>query len=176
MGISMVGVEEGREFRFRGDLYSQKSTFPLVVHCTAFWIHICLFTRGAILLTIKKLSYRRGTARCVVSVEILPIATQQCRNYLYGKSRRNRSYEVGGLQWDNVYSKNVHSTMTRSGSFHCPAINKPTTVELWTLPVYRRLLWRNFLSHNLDIAHVTVITSLSGKIFHRQGRGTCYGK
>ena len=34
----------------------------------------------------KKLSCRRGTARCVVSVEILPIATQQCRNYLYDKS------------------------------------------------------------------------------------------
>jgi len=34
----------------------------------------------------KKLSYRRGTARCVVSVEILPIATQQCRNYLYDMS------------------------------------------------------------------------------------------
>ena len=32
-------------------------------------------------LTVKKLSYRRGTARCVVSVEMLPIATQQCRNY-----------------------------------------------------------------------------------------------
>ena len=30
----------------------------------------------------KKLSYRRGTARCVVSVEISPIVTQQCRNYL----------------------------------------------------------------------------------------------
>ena len=29
----------------------------------------------------------RGTARCVVSVEILPIiATQQCRNYSYDKS------------------------------------------------------------------------------------------
>ena len=26
----MVGVEEGREFRFRWDLYSQESTFPLV--------------------------------------------------------------------------------------------------------------------------------------------------
>ena len=26
----------------------------------------------------KKLSYRRETARCVVSVEILPIATQHC--------------------------------------------------------------------------------------------------
>ena len=30
----------------------------------------------------KKLSYRRGIARCIVSVEILPIAMQQCRNYL----------------------------------------------------------------------------------------------
>jgi len=26
----MVGVEEGRELRFRGDLYSQECTFPLV--------------------------------------------------------------------------------------------------------------------------------------------------
>ena len=29
--LSMVGVEEGRDFRFRGDLYSQVSTFPLVL-------------------------------------------------------------------------------------------------------------------------------------------------
>jgi len=28
--LSMVGVEQGHEFRFRGDLYSQESTFPLV--------------------------------------------------------------------------------------------------------------------------------------------------
>jgi len=34
----------------------------------------------------KKLSYHRGTARCVVLVEILPNATQQCRKYLYDKS------------------------------------------------------------------------------------------
>ena len=27
----MVGVEEGREFRFHGDLYSQESTFTLVL-------------------------------------------------------------------------------------------------------------------------------------------------
>ena len=27
----MVGIEEGREFCFRGDLYSQESTFPLVI-------------------------------------------------------------------------------------------------------------------------------------------------
>jgi len=31
--LSMVGVEEGREFRFCGDLYSQESTFPLVSLC-----------------------------------------------------------------------------------------------------------------------------------------------
>ena len=30
--LSMVGVEEGREFRFRRDLYSQESTFPLVLN------------------------------------------------------------------------------------------------------------------------------------------------
>jgi len=30
----------------------------------------------------KKLSYHRVTARCVLSVVFLPIATQQCRNYL----------------------------------------------------------------------------------------------
>ena len=52
------------------------------------------FTNRVIPTFNKKLSYRRGTARCVVSVKILPIATQQCtdlsnslaRNYLYDKS------------------------------------------------------------------------------------------
>ena len=34
----------------------------------------------------KKLSYRRVTSRCVLPVVILPITTQQCRNYLYDKS------------------------------------------------------------------------------------------
>jgi len=34
----------------------------------------------------KKLSYRRGTVRCILSIEIMPTATQQCRNYLYDKS------------------------------------------------------------------------------------------
>jgi len=34
----------------------------------------------------KKLSYRQWTVRRVLSVEILPIAKQQCRNYLYDKS------------------------------------------------------------------------------------------
>jgi len=40
-----------------------------------------LLNKGTNTIRNKKLSYRRGTARCVVSIEILPIATQQCRNY-----------------------------------------------------------------------------------------------
>jgi len=38
-------------------------------------------------------------------------------------------------------NKHVHSTVTRSSRFHCliNVINKPTTVELCILPVYRRL-------------------------------------
>ena len=55
---------------------------------------VCLFSYAAVISVFvrwlklasggrsnKKLSYRRGTARCVMSIEILPIATQQCRNY-----------------------------------------------------------------------------------------------
>jgi len=89
----------------------------------------------------KQLNYYRGTTRCVMSVEILPTAMQQCRNYLYDKSWTNGSYEVGGLQWGNV-----HSTMTQSSRFHCPigVINKPTTDELWISPVYRRLAVAKF--------------------------------
>ena len=51
----------------------------------------------------KKLSYRRGTARCIVSIEILPIATQQCRNYLYDKFWPNRWYQVGDLVGSNAW-------------------------------------------------------------------------
>ena len=49
-----------------------------------FFAHRLLNQENIIKLTVvtpwiyKKLSYRRGNARCVVSVEILPIATQQC--------------------------------------------------------------------------------------------------
>jgi len=41
----MVGVEEGREFRFRGDLYSQESTFPQVYAVLQLWLgpHLAAF-------------------------------------------------------------------------------------------------------------------------------------
>ena len=58
--------------------------------------------RGSTNIYDKKLSYYRETAWCVLSVVILPITTQQCRNYLYDKSWPNRWYEVGGLLGGNV--------------------------------------------------------------------------
>ena len=47
---------------------------------------LIFFTVAASVNLYKKLSYRRGTARCVVSTEILPTATQECRNYVYDKT------------------------------------------------------------------------------------------
>jgi len=43
----------------------------------------------------KKLRYRWGTAQCVVSIEILPIATQQSRNYLYDNNDRLTAFDPG---------------------------------------------------------------------------------
>jgi len=56
--------------------------------CQLLWIKFPISTgNDAALLTLhKKLNYHRGTARRVVSIDILPIAMQQCRNYLYDKS------------------------------------------------------------------------------------------
>jgi len=76
----------------------------------------------------KKLSYRRVTARCVLSVVILPITAQQCRNYLYDKSWPNRWYGVGGLVGGNVSWTNRR----RSSCVY----------RLYT----DDLLWRNFQS------------------------------
>ena len=74
----------------------------------------------------KKLSYRRVTARCVLSVVILPIATQQCRNYLYDKSWRNWWYEVGGLVGSNVsWTMCTQPCCDRVGS-HCLRCHKQT--------------------------------------------------
>ena len=95
-------------FRLRessGSIFKRDRCLPLYasacVRITSSWLvgyiesieherimHVALPTRivSHAALQDKKLSYRRGTARCVVSVEVLPIATQQCRNYLYDKS------------------------------------------------------------------------------------------
>jgi len=90
----------------------------------------------------KKLSYCRGTVRCVVSVEILPIAAQQCRNYLYDKSW-SRRVKVGRC----VINMCTQPWRIRDSScFHCliGVINKMTTVELCISPVYRRLAVAKF--------------------------------
>jgi len=67
--------------------------------------------------------------RCVVSVEILPIATQQCRKATCTTSPEQ--IEVMKLEGYRkpMCNKHVHSIMTRSSRFHCltGVINKPTT-------------------------------------------------
>ena len=71
----------------------------------------------------KKLSYRRGTARCVVSVEILPIATQQCRNYMYKSWLLNKSklwswkVKVGRCV-TNMYTQPWHEYLSLSYRCH----------------------------------------------------------
>jgi len=86
----------------------------------------------------KNLRYRRGTARCVVSVEILPTATQQCRNYLYDKSWTNRSYEVEGLRWADVINMCTQPWRVRVLSLSYRCHKQTDTVELCISPVYRR--------------------------------------
>ena len=51
----------------------------------------------------------------------------------------------------SMCNKHMHSIMTRSSRFHCPigVINKPTTDELWILPVYRRLAVAKFLKSTM---------------------------
>ena len=91
--------QDGRRLLFwHCSVHTRVITRYTYMHTKRFMIHTHIHTH----IHHKKLSYRRGTARCVVSVEILPIATQQCRNYLYDKSRTNRSYKVGGLKWADV--------------------------------------------------------------------------
>ena len=87
----------------------------------------------------KKLSYRRGTARCVVSVEICQLPRNSAETTC---TTSPEQIEVMKLKRYSkaMCNKHVHSTMTRSCRFRCPVgvINKPTTVELCISPVYRR--------------------------------------
>jgi len=93
----------------------------------------------------KKLSYRRGTARCVVSVEICQLL---CNSAETTCTTSPEQIEVMKLKRYSkaMCNKHVHSTMTRSNRFRCPVgvINKLTTVELWISPVYRRLAVAKF--------------------------------
>jgi len=60
----------------------------------------------------KKLSYRRLTTQCVASVEILPAAMQQYRNYLYNSPEQIEVIKLEDYS-GTVCNKHVHSTMTR---------------------------------------------------------------
>jgi len=77
-------------------------------------------------LQYKKLSYRRVTAWCVLSVVILPIAMQQCRNYLYDRSWPNWWYEVGDLIGGNVSWTMCTQPWRDQVGCHCLRCHKQT--------------------------------------------------
>ena len=118
--------------------------------------------------TNKKLSYRRGTARCVVSVEILLTATQQCRNDLYfitsissGLVQCSSPKEIEVMKLEGysgpMCNKHVHSTMTRSSRFQCPigVINKPSTDVLIIIIIKRQLISRRNMPRDITRARYT---------------------
>jgi len=99
----------------------------------------------------KKLSYRRGTARCVVSIEILPIATQQCRNYLaYTTSPDQIDGMKLEIQSEAMCDRQcaLNHDAIESAPIVSSVINKPTTLSC--VGLYHLftddLLWQNFLS------------------------------
>ena len=66
----MVGVEEGLEFRFCGDLYSQESTFPLVLFILSYLIVYCLD-----LITAGGQGAVRAATVIIINAEIIFLKT-----------------------------------------------------------------------------------------------------
>ena len=77
-GVQGVSLHGSRESTYKAGTISERGLLTQLA--------IAASTEYDSNSTHKKLSYRRVTARCVLSVVILPITTQQCRNYLYDKS------------------------------------------------------------------------------------------
>jgi len=104
-----------------------------------------VYNNCATLTEDKKLSYRRETARLVMSVEICQLPRNSAETTC---TTSPEQIEVMQLKRYSkaMCNKHVHSTMTRWSRFRCPVgvINKPTTVELWISPVYRRLAVAKF--------------------------------
>ena len=69
----------------------------------------------------KKLSYRRWTARCVVSVEILPVDTQQCRNYC---TTSPQQIEVMKLEGQGKVNTTSYSTIIETMRPSCTVFKR----------------------------------------------------
>jgi len=92
-----------------------------MTHCCWGWVSRVVCELGTQYTRSSAIAEGPHDASCQLKSCQLP-----CRNYLYKKSRTNRSDEVGGLE--AMCKKHVHSTTTRSSLFHCPivVINKLT--------------------------------------------------
>jgi len=88
----------------------------------------------------KKLSYRRGTEQCVCQLKPCQLPRNSAETTCTTSPEQIRVMKLEGYS-GTMCNKHVHSTMTPLSRFLCliGVINKPTTVELWISPVYRRL-------------------------------------
>ena len=81
----------------------------------------------------KKLGYRRVTARCVVSVEILPTLQKLLVPQVVNKSEVMKLKRYS----KTMCTKHVHSTTTRSCRFHCPIGVIVVVVVAWRALFFR---------------------------------------
>jgi len=107
-------------------LFQNISTTCFTVQHYVSAIALYLSPVGALSKQNKKLSYRRGTVWCVLSVVILQITMQQCRKLLIRQVLTKPMVWYWRFSWRQC------------------VINKPTTVELCISPVYRRLALAKF--------------------------------
>jgi len=85
--LPVLGVQSYGQQTYRDEHHTRKhKNHSTYIHTPVLRPFFRDYLGEPIPASYKKLSYRRGTARCVVSVEILPVPTQQCRNYSYDKS------------------------------------------------------------------------------------------
>ena len=55
---------DGREFRFRGDLYSQESTFPLVTEVLSLWLRLNRLVVVEGIVSLSDILITENTAQC----------------------------------------------------------------------------------------------------------------
>jgi len=139
---------------FRTRPEERRNTAPL-------WLLLLLFVVNRVGLRNKQHPYKVNNFllwRCTRisnderEAQLSPCQLKSCKlpRNSAETTRTTSREEIDGMKLEGysgtMCNKHVHSTVTRSSRFHCliGVINKPTTVELWISPVYRRLAVAKF--------------------------------
>ena len=107
----------------------------------------------------KKLNYSRGTARCVESVEILPTATQECRNYDTTSPEQIEVMKLEGysVAMCNKRALNTDAIESLPLSYRChKRTDEGRIVYIACIPT--TCCGEIFSVHNVEIARVTLTT------------------